>query len=161
MPFSYFGKINFTPYTKVSKFADELQMGRLVGSQCRSCGAKNFPPRSDCLECMSDDFKFVKARDTGTLVTFTTIHSAPIGFEDLAPYTLGLVDVDGGGRVLSWFENTPEKDIKIGMKVKIVPKMFEEIEEIKLYYCLEKAMASKKKGPAKKKSKPKKKSKKK
>jgi uncharacterized OB-fold protein len=148
MPFSYFGKINFTPYTKVSKFADELQMGRLVGSQCKNCGAKNFPPRADCLDCMSDDFKFIKARNTGTLVTFTTIHSAPIGFEDLAPYTLGLVDVDGGGRVLSWFENTPEKDVKIGMKVKIVPKIFEEIEEIKLYYCLEKA--PKKKGGKKK-----------
>ena len=48
-------------------------------------------------------------------------------------------------RVLSWFENTPDKDIKIGMRVKIVPKIFEEIEEIKLYYALEKAKKTNKK----------------
>ncbi|KYK30423.1 MAG: hypothetical protein AYK23_01030 [Candidatus Proteinoplasmatales archaeon SG8-5] len=106
MPFKYFGKINYTPYTKVSKFADELQKGKLVGSKCKNCG--------------------------------TVIHSAPTGFEDMTPYTLGLVDLDGGGRLLSWFENTKDKDIKIGMKVKVVPKIFEEIEEIKLYYALEK-----------------------
>ena len=138
MPFSYFGKINYTPYTKVSKFADELHKGRLVGSRCRICGEENFPPRADCLKCFSDDFEFIKVKSEGTLVTFTTIHSPPAGFEDIAPYTLGLIDLDGGGRILSWFENTGPEEIKIGMRVKVVPKIFEEIEEIKLYYALEK-----------------------
>ncbi len=139
MPFKYFGKINYTPYTKVSKFADELQKGNLVGSKCKNCGEKTFPPRADCLKCLSGDFEFVKVKSSGTLVTFTTINSAPTGFEDMTPYTLGLVDLDGGGRLLSWFENTKFEDIKIGMKVKVIPKIFEEIEEIKLYYALEKA----------------------
>ena len=139
MPFKYFGKINYTPYTKVSKFADELHKGKLVGSKCKKCGEKTFPPRADCLKCLSPNFEFIKAKSTGTLVTFTTIYSAPTGFEDMTPYTLGLVDLDGGGRLLSWFENTKDKDIKIGMKVKVIPKIFEEIEEIKLYYALEKA----------------------
>jgi len=138
MPFKYFGKINYTPCTKVSKFADELQKGKLVGSVCKKCGEKNFPPRADCLKCMSGDFEFYEAKLSGTLVTFTTINSAPAGFEDLVPYTLGLVDLDGGGRLLSWFENTKFEDIKIGMKVRIVPRIFEEIEDIKLYYALEK-----------------------
>lgn len=139
MPFRYFGKINFTPYTKVAKFADELQLGRLVGSVCKKCGTKSFPPRADCLNCLSGDFELKVVKPFGKLVTFTTVHSAPIGFESLVPYTLGLVDLDDGGRLLSWFENTPPEDIKIGMRVKVVPKLFEEIPEIKMYYSLEKA----------------------
>ncbi len=139
MPFSYFGKINYTPYTKVAEFADELHRGRLVGSKCNECGEKSFPPRADCANCMSGDFKLVKVKNRGKLVTFTTIHSPPDGFEDIAPYTLGLVDLDDGGRLLSWFENTEPDEIRIGMKVKVIPKIFEEIEEIKLYYALEKA----------------------
>ena len=138
MPFKYFGKINYTPYTKVAKFADELHKGNLVGSECKKCGERSFPPRADCAECMSDDFKLVKIKPRGILVTFTIINSPPAGFEDIAPYTLGLVDLEEGGRLLSWFENTRPEDIKIGMKVKVVPKIFEEIEEIKLYYALEK-----------------------
>ena len=40
MPFKYFGKINFTPFTKVDKFADYLQKGKLMGTQCKKCGEK-------------------------------------------------------------------------------------------------------------------------
>ena len=138
MPFKYFGKINYTPYTKVSEFADELHKGRLVGSKCKNCGEETFPPRADCIKCLSGDFEYIDTKPTGTLVTFTTVNSAPTGFEDISPYTLGLIDLDSGGRLISWFENTKAEDIKIGMRVKVVPKIFEEVEEIKLYYALEK-----------------------
>lgn len=138
MPFRYFGKVNYTPYTKVSQFADELHKGRLVGSRCRQCGEIAFPPRADCLNCLSPDFEFIDTKPEGTLVTFTTIHSPPAGFEDLAPYTLGLVDLDSGGRVLSWVEGIEPDEIKIGMRVRVVPRIFEEIPEIKLYYVIKK-----------------------
>ena len=67
-----------------------------------------------------------------------TIHAAPKGFEDIAPYTLGIVDLKEGGRLLAWTKDIPDKEIKIGMSVKIVPRIFEEIEDIKLYYTIEK-----------------------
>jgi len=48
------------------------------------------------------------------------------------------VDLDDGGRALAWFgESIPEQDIAIGMKVQIVPQIFEELEDIKVYYSLE------------------------
>ena len=139
MGFERFGTVSFTAQTKVDKFVDLLDEGKVAGTECKSCGKMYFPPRADCLKCLSPDFEFVKTKSSGTLVTFTTIYSAPTGFEDMTPYTLGLIDLDGGGRLLSWFENTKPKDIKIGMKVKVIPRIFEEIEEIKLYYALEKA----------------------
>ena len=44
--FKWFGKVNFTPYTKVSDFAQHLRDGRLMGSRCKRCGAVSFPPRA-------------------------------------------------------------------------------------------------------------------
>ena len=70
--------------------------------------------------------------------SFTTIHAAPKGFEDIAPYTLGIVDLKENGRLLAWTKDISDKEIKIGMPVKVVTRIFEETEEIKLYYTIEK-----------------------
>ena len=138
MPFKYFGKINFTPFTKVDKFADYLQKGKLMGTQCKKCGEKYFPPRADCIKCLSDDIKWIEYSGRGTLQSYTKIYAAPKGFEDIAPYILGVVDLEEGGRLISWIKDILDDDIRIGMGVKVVPRIFEEIEEIKLYYTIEK-----------------------
>jgi uncharacterized OB-fold protein len=121
MPFKYFGKINFTPFTKVDKFADYLQKGKLMGTQCKKCGEKYFPPRADCIKCLSDDIKWIEYSGRGTLHCYTKI-----------------VDLEEGGRLISWIKDVPDDDIRIGMVIKVVPRIFEEIEEIKLYYTIEK-----------------------
>jgi uncharacterized OB-fold protein len=139
MPFKYFGKINFTPYTKVDAFADYLHKGKLMGTQCKKCNEIYFPPRADCIKCLDDDVKWIEFSGEGTLHTYTKIKAAPKGFGDIAPYTIGVVDLKEGGRLLAWLKDIPDADIQIGMYVKVVPRIFEEIEEIKLYYTIEKA----------------------
>lgn len=137
--FKWFGKVNFAPYTKVTEFADHLKDGRLMASRCKQCGQESFPPRADCSNCLSGDFEFKEISGQATLVTYTTIHAAPTGFEDVAPYTIGVVDLKETGRLLAWFgESVPHDEIKIGMKLQVVPRIFEELEEIKVYYSLEK-----------------------
>jgi len=138
MPFKYFGKTNFTPYTKVDKFADYLQKGKLMGTKCKKCGEIYFPPRADCLKCMDDTFEWIEFSGKGTLNSYTTIHAAPKGFDDIAPYTIGIVDLKEGGRLLAWIGDIPKDEIKNDMPVKVVPRIFEEIPEIKLYYTIEK-----------------------
>ena len=51
--FSWFGRVSFVPYSKVSDFAVHLKDGRLMGSRCKGCGYKTFPPVADCPKCMS------------------------------------------------------------------------------------------------------------
>ncbi len=137
--FKWFGKVNYSPYTKVTDFARHLKDGRLMGTRCKSCGATAFPPRADCDECMSGDFEFFEVSGRGELHTFTKIVAAPTGFEDLAPYLVGVVDLEEGGRALAWFGDTLDEDeIEIGMELQVVPRIFEESEEIKVYYSLEK-----------------------
>jgi uncharacterized OB-fold protein len=136
--FKWFGKVNYTPYTKVGDFARHLKDGHLMGSRCKDCGTMSFPPRADCESCMSGNFEFLEVSGKGKLHTFTKIVAAPTGFEDVAPYIVGVVDLEEGGKALAWFGDTIEEaEIEIGMAVQIVPRIFEELEEIKVYYSLE------------------------
>ena len=137
MPFHYFGKVNFVPYTKVTEFADFLKDGKLMASKCKKCGQFSFPPRADCIHCLSGEFEWVECSGKGGLHTYTIIHAAPTGFDDIAPYILGVLDLDDGGRLMGWID-VPREEIKIGMRLRTVPKMFEEEPDIKLYYSLEK-----------------------
>jgi uncharacterized OB-fold protein len=137
--FKWFGKVNFSPFTKVTDFAQYLKDGRLMGSRCKKCGATSFPPRADCEACMSGDFEFFEMSGKGKLHTFTKIVAAPTGFEDVAPYIVGVADLEEGGRALAWIgETIKEDEIKIGMELQVVPQIFDEQEEIKVYYSLEK-----------------------
>jgi uncharacterized OB-fold protein len=51
---------------------------------------------------------------------------------------LGIVDLEEGGRLIAWIKDIQYDKIRIGMPVKIIPRIFDEIEEIKLYYTIEK-----------------------
>ena len=138
--FKWFGKVNFSPYTKVSDFARYLKDGYLMGSICKKCGSTSFPPRADCDNCMSGDFEFFEISGKAQLNTFSKIVAAPTGFEDVAPYFVGVADLEEGGRALAWFgESIKEEDIQIGMELQVVPQIFEELEDIKVYYSLEKS----------------------
>jgi uncharacterized OB-fold protein len=87
---------------------------------------------------MSGDFEFFEISGKATLHTFTKIVAAPTGFEDVTPYTVGVVDLEETGRLLAWIgESVPEDEIKTGMELQVVPQIFGELEEIKVYYSLE------------------------
>ena len=136
--FSWFGRVSFVPYTKVQDFAVHLKGGRMMGSRCKKCGYQTFPPRADCPQCMSGEFEFVEYSGKGTVLTFTTIAAAPTGFERDVPYTCVVVELDGGGRLLAWSgETVPQSDVKIGMPVQVVPRIFEDTPDIRVYYTVE------------------------
>ena len=137
--FKWFGLVNFVPYTKIAGFAQHLKDGRLMGSRCTKCGETSFPPRADCNACLGGEFELVERSGKARLLTFTKIVAAPTGFEDVAPYTVGVADLEDGGRILAWIgETIPESEIAIDMELQVVPRIFEELEEIKVYYSLEK-----------------------
>lgn len=136
--FKWFGIVNHTPHTKVAAFAEHLRAGRLMASRCRACGHTSFPPRADCEACLDGEFEFVEISGRGRLYTFTRIDAAPSGFEQYAPYTIGLVDLEEGGRALAWIGDSVRADaLRIGMELRLTPRLHEEIEEIRVDYTLE------------------------
>jgi uncharacterized OB-fold protein len=109
-----------------------------MASRCEQCGYTSYPPRADCPQCTSGEFAYEELSGEGTIVTFTRIDAAPAGFEEEAPFTVGVVDLKEGGRLLAWFGDTiAGEEIAIGIPVQVVPRIFEEIEAIKVYYSLE------------------------
>jgi uncharacterized OB-fold protein len=137
--FKWFGLVNFSPYTKVADFAQHLKDGRLMGSRCKSCKTTSFPPRADCEKCLSGDFELFEISGRCKLHTYTRIVAPPTGFENIAPYIVGVADLEETGRVLAWIgETLKEDELEIGMSLQVVPRLFEEIEDIKVYYTLEK-----------------------
>ena len=122
MSFEKFGKISYTKETKVADFVKHLEEGRIMGTRCKKCEKLYFPPRADCIHCLSSDIEWVEMSGTGKLITYTTAHFAPVGFEDEVPYTLALAELDEGPRVFTRLsKDISEDEIKIGMKVKLVP----------------------------------------
>ena len=119
MGFERFGKVSFAPFTKVSKFVDFLDEGKIKGTICKGCGTFHFPPRGDCVRCLSSELEWKEISGECKLVTYTTIHAAPQGFEDDKPYILGMVDLEEGGRALGWIEGMNEEALDIGMSLKL------------------------------------------
>jgi uncharacterized OB-fold protein len=137
--FEWFGRVSYCPHTKVTDFAKHLKDGRIMASKCGDCGHVSYPPRADCPECLHGEFEYTEISGEGTLVTYTRIDAAPAGFEAHVPFIVGVVDLKETGRLLAWFgESIAENEIKIGMPLQAVPRMFEDLKEIKVYYSLEK-----------------------
>lgn len=136
--FKWFGLVNHVPHTKVDAFAERLRAGEICGSRCRACGHASFPPRADCRRCLSPDFELVPVSGRGRLWTWTRITAAPRGFEAYAPYVLGVVELEDGGRALAPLgASVPEESLAMGMELRLVPRVHEETEDLRVDYTLE------------------------
>jgi uncharacterized protein len=120
MGFEQFGIVSFTGITKAEQFVEFLKDNQIRGTACKECGAKFFPPRSDCSQCLSDDMEWFPITGEGELVTFTRAMFAPAGFEKDVPYTLGVAQFADGVKVFGRLDAAlSEEGIKAGMKIKI------------------------------------------
>ncbi len=120
MGFEQFGIVSFTGSTKTEKFLEFLKNNELRGTVCTECGAKFFPPRADCSNCLSDKMDWFPISGEGTLLTYTKAAFAPKGFEKDVPYVLGVAEFEGGTKVFGRIDKSVSEDsIKPGMRIKI------------------------------------------
>ena len=88
-----------------------------LGSYCSKCQKTYFPKRGFCLKCGEEDLKDLKISNPGKLVSFTVIRNAPAGFEDQAPYIVGIIELAPKIRVTAQIINIDPKKLKIGQKL--------------------------------------------
>jgi len=120
MGFEKFGEISYIAETKVADFVKYLEEGEIAATKCKACGRLYFPPRADCIDCLSSDVEWIPLSGRGKLITYTTAYFAPAGFE--APYTLAVAELEEGVRVFTRISKDVKQDeIEIGMDVKLVP----------------------------------------
>lgn len=119
--FQKFGTVSFTSISKVNDFIDYLAQGKLMGTRCKKCGTKHFPPVADCAECLSSDVEWFEVTGTGKLVSFSTLTYGPVGFEDDLPYSIALLDY-GDYKVFGRIEKgIADEDLSIGIAMKTEP----------------------------------------
>jgi uncharacterized OB-fold protein len=95
------------------------QRYRYEAAKCSECGKIFFPPRKICSACQSRKFEQVTLSRTGKILTYTIIRVPPCQFRDEAPYAMGIVELDGGGRVTSQIVDCDFDQIHIGMNVRL------------------------------------------
>ncbi len=135
MDFGNFGVVSFTKQAKSVAFVDYLAEGKLMGTVCKKCGNKYFPPRMDCAQCFGDELEWFEIKGPGKLITYSTVNFGPSGFEEVQPYTLGIVDFPEGVRVLAKISNKIDPaSLKSGMELRPVPQ---KLNEEKLTYEFE------------------------
>ncbi|MCX7966785.1 MAG: Zn-ribbon domain-containing OB-fold protein [Syntrophorhabdaceae bacterium] len=127
MGFEKFGRKSFTAITKTAKFVDFLAEGKINGTVCKKCGAKYFPPRADCAACFSNEMDWFEMPKKGKLETYTIAYYAPFGFEADCPYTMGVVEFEGGLKLFARLsKDLKPEDIKTGMDVSVRPIKYED-----------------------------------
>ena len=94
----------------------------LVGEVCPHCEGKIFPPRDVCPHCGNEARTTFTFSGRGTVYSFTHVTEAPAGFEQTAPYTVALVQLDEGPVVTAQLTDVDNEAVQIGMPVEMVTR---------------------------------------
>lgn len=101
---------------KLHKFYEYLREGRLTATRCKQCGSVPWPPRTVCPGCYSDDLEWIDLPKRARLYAFTTQWGGvPTGFD--VPLMMGLLDFEGGLRMLSRIVDAKPEELEIGGEV--------------------------------------------
>ena len=109
-------------FNRIHPFYENLKSGKLTTTRCKACGKAFFPPRSDCFHSLTSDMEWFEVTGAGTLLTFSTLRYAPVGFEGDLPYTIAVVDY-GDYKVFGRIDKaiaSPDEELKVGMSMKAV-----------------------------------------
>jgi uncharacterized protein len=106
------------PFT-IEQFYKFMSEDKLMAGKCAKCGKIHLPPRPICDNCYGSQFSWEEIKGKGKLLTYTVIHVAPPQFQALAPYAVGIIELDSGLKLPGMISGVPESDLKVGMKLKL------------------------------------------
>jgi uncharacterized protein len=109
------------PTTEFSEPFWEMARSGVLGLQvCAACGHHTFPARVTCPRCWSGELDWVVASGHGTLYSFTTLHRPPAPeFEADVPYTVALVDLAEGPRMMARLHGIAGEQVRCGMELMV------------------------------------------
>ena len=83
------------------EFWSKLSNGELASTRCQVCKRLMFPPREHCPACWSKKMEWVTLSGRGKLYARTTIHAAAEVFQKQVPYSVGIIDLEEGVRLVA------------------------------------------------------------
>lgn len=103
----------------VAPFREGCARGTLLLLRCSGCGEFHHMAPRRCIRCLGGDLVWERASGRGVLASFTVVHRAPSeAFRPLAPYVLGLVDLEEGPRMMAQVRVGADM-ARIGMALKV------------------------------------------
>jgi len=70
-----------------------------------------------------------KLPDRGRLVEYTVVYAVPKGYEVMAPYIVGVVELENGVRVMAQITDVDVNDVREGMEVEVsIRRLPEQLE---------------------------------
>ena len=102
------------PFT-IEQFYKFLEQGKLMAGKCVKCGKIHLPPRPLCDNCYSQQFSWQQISGWGKLLTYTVIHIAPVQFQALAPYAVGIVELENGLKIPGMIQGVTQEELRVGM----------------------------------------------
>lgn len=100
-----------------------------IGEVCPHCGARLFPPRDICPHCNGPAKTEFPFSGLGEVYSFTTMYTAPQGFDRYAPYVVALVKLAEGSLVTAQLTDVAQNEVYIGMPVEMVTRRINEESE--------------------------------
>jgi hypothetical protein len=94
-------------------YAERLAEGILAYQRCAACESAVFYPRVICPVCGSTDLAWNSSAGLGTVYSVTAVSR-----RDDVPYTVCLVDLDEGFRMMSTVVGVPADQVRIGQRVR-------------------------------------------
>jgi uncharacterized OB-fold protein len=97
-----------------------LRHNRFLIQRCSACDRRRFPPMPSCPYCAATEAVVDQASGGASLYSWIVIHRAfDPGFADQVPYTLGTVDLDGGGRLVARIVDAPSLAAGMNLSLRI------------------------------------------
>ena len=114
------------PYT-TKAYWEGCKRHELLMQKCSNCGTFRFPPREACNNCLSLDFDWTRVSGKGTVyascVPVEPSHPDLVG---KPPYSIALVDLEEGPRMITNVVDCDPYEVNIGMPVEVV---FEDLTD--------------------------------
>ncbi|HET8575974.1 MAG TPA: OB-fold domain-containing protein [Methylomirabilota bacterium] len=98
-----------------------LARGALLLQHCLDCGAIQFYQRALCGRCLSARVEHRPASGRGVIYSFSTVYRPPSAeFKEDVPYTVVIVELAEGPRMISTLVEAAPDTVRIGQAVEIV-----------------------------------------
>ena len=103
------------------------------GNKCSACGSIQYPPQRVCTQCQSKDvFEDYKLSDkTGHVFTYAVDQ---LSWGKDRPLLVGVVDFDGGGRVMCEICDCNPDEVGIGMPVEMCFRKLGQSDDVEKYF---------------------------
>lgn len=97
-----------------AEYAERVAAGEVPYQRCTACGQAIFSPRVLCTNCGSTALAWEGSGGHGTVYSATTVF-----LRNVDPYTVGLIDLDEGIRVMTRIDDAVAGEPPIGRPVQV------------------------------------------